>query len=197
MAETRSFDKGYYDRFYRNPKTRVHGRKEIQRLGDFVCAYLHHLRMGPRRVLDLGCGLGYWREIIAEHFGRARYLGIEVSEYLCETEGWTQGSVVDFCAAEPFDLVICQGVLQYLPHAGAARALQNLAMLCRGSLFLEVLTAEDWRHNCDRQRTDAKVHLRRAAWYRKHLKENFSAAGGGLYLRHGCGAVLYELEKPV
>ena len=69
MAETRSFDKSYYDRFYRNRKTRVYGPKDIGRLGDFVCAYLRHLQVAPRRVLDLGCGLGYWREVVSKHFG--------------------------------------------------------------------------------------------------------------------------------
>lgn len=195
MAETHDFDKSYYDRFYRNPKTRVHDRKDTHRLGGFICAYLRHLRIAPRRVLDLGCGLGFWREVLAEHYPRASYLGVEYSDYLCQSEGWTHGSVVDFSSARPFDLVICQGVLQYLPHRAAAKALANLATLCRGALYLEALTAEDWRQNCDRQRSDAKVHLRRADWYRQHLEQSFIAAGGGLYLRHGCDAVLYELEK--
>lgn len=196
MTQTRNFDKLYYDRFYRNPKTQVYGPEDIQCLGGFVCAYLRHLQLAPSRVLDLGCGLGYWRAVLAQQFPAASYLGVEFSEYLCESEGWTLGSVVDFTSDLPFDLVICQGVLQYLTHAAAAKAMANLATLCSGTLYLEALTVEDWHENCDRQRTDAKVHLRRADWYRKKLDEAFIPLGGGLHLRHGCDVVMYELEKP-
>ena len=37
------FDKAYYDRYYRNPATRVCSPREVQRQGDFIAAYLRHL----------------------------------------------------------------------------------------------------------------------------------------------------------
>jgi O-methyltransferase involved in polyketide biosynthesis len=93
-----------------------------------------------------------------------------------------------------FDLVVCQGVLQYLDDRAAARALRNLGQWTRGALYLEALTRRDWRHVCDRQRTDGNVHLRSGAWYRRRLARTFTAAGGGVFLQNAAGASLFELE---
>ncbi|HWP65185.1 MAG TPA: class I SAM-dependent methyltransferase [Candidatus Limnocylindria bacterium] len=194
MPSRFAFDRAYYERHYRNPRTRIGGPREIDRLGDLVAAYLRYLRQPVRTVLDFGCGLGHWRGAVERLFPRARYTGIEVSAYLCERYGWQRGSVVDWVAERPADLVICQGVLQYLTAAEAERAIANLARNCRGALLLEVLTREDWEHNCDRERTDGAVFLRPTAWYRRRLRPLFTAAGGGLFLRPDSRAVLWELE---
>jgi hypothetical protein len=57
-----------------------------------------------------------------------------------------------------------------------------------------VLTAEDWRDNCDRRATDGNVHLRPARWYRRRLERHFRVCGGGVFLHRDSGAVLYALE---
>lgn len=194
MARRFHFDRAYYHRYYRDPDTRVLGPEEMRRLADFVCTYLRHLGQPVRRVLDLGCGLGWWRRILRRHFPAARYTGVETSDYLCRRYGWRRGSVTDFRARAPYDLVICQGVLQYLPPAEAEAAIANLAGLCRGALYLEVLTREDWLHRCDRSRTDGAVHLRRAAWYRRRLQRHFANAGGGVFLSPRSAALAWELD---
>jgi trans-aconitate methyltransferase len=188
------FDQRYYDRYYRNRRTRVQSAREVAVLGRFVCGYLAHLGQPVRRVLDAGCGLGHWQSVIREHYPKARYTGIEVSAYLCQELGWKRASVVDYRPRGRFDLVICQGVLQYLDDAAAALAIDNLSRLCRGALYLEALTAEDWRDNCDKRATDGRVHLRPARFYRRRLARNFRACGGGLYLHRESSAVLYALE---
>jgi tRNA G46 methylase TrmB len=106
------FDKNYYDRYYRNARTRVGSERDVAVLGAFVCAYLAHLGQPVRRVLDAGCGLGRWRKVIAAHHPHARYTGIEVSEYLCRELGWTRASIADYRPRGRFDLIVCQGVLQ-------------------------------------------------------------------------------------
>lgn len=189
------FDESYYDRFYRNPATRVTERATIRRLARFVCAYLDHLEVDVETVLDLGCGLGLWRAEIRRHYPDAEYVGVEISEHACEEHGWEQGSVVDYEADEPADLVICQGVLQYLPAREARRAIGNLARLTRGALYLEALTREDWEHNVSRATTDGDVYLRKAQWYRSALRKHFIACGGGLFVPRDDPPVLYELEK--
>ncbi|MFI5309384.1 MAG: methyltransferase domain-containing protein, partial [Polyangiales bacterium] len=128
-----SFDRRYYDRFYRNPRTRVSTAKQTAALGRFVCSYLDYLELPVRRVLDAGCGLGRWRDVITAHYPRARYQGIEVSEYLCQEYGWTRASIASYRPRGRFDLVICQGVLQYLGDAQARAAIANLARVCRGA----------------------------------------------------------------
>src|SRR5262245_47246847 len=127
MAEDRDrFDRNYYDRFYRNPRTRVTSEREVERLGRFVCSYLAPLDVPVQRVLDAGCGLGYWRAVVAKHYPRASYQGIEVSSYLCQEFGWVQASIADYRPRGRFDLVICQGVLQYLTASQAEAAIDNL-----------------------------------------------------------------------
>lgn len=189
------FDAAYYRRFYRDKATRVSGEREAAKLGAFVCSYLAYLGLPVRTVLDAGCGLGRWRRVIAEHYPDARYTGIEVSEYLCRRLGWTHASIAQYRPRGRFDLVICQGVLQYLDDREASAALANLARLCRGVLYLEALTAEDWRDACDRSATDGQVHRRPAAFYRKRLERKFITVGGGLFVHKDADAVLYALER--
>lgn len=191
----RAFDKAYYDRFYRDAGTRVATRADFVLLGRFVCSYLKYVGQPVERVLDLGCGLGHWREVVRRHFPRAAYTGVEVSAYLCREYGWERGSVVDYEADEPFDLVICQGVLQYLDAAEARAAIRNLGRLSRGACYLEILTREDWNEACDRERTDGEVYLREAAWYRAELAKVMTSIGGGVFLTPRSPAVVYALER--
>ena len=190
------FDAGFYQRYYRDPGTRVASREDALRLGRFVCAYTAYLGFSVRRVLDAGCGLGHMRGAVREFFPRARYVGLEASEYLCKLHGWVRGSVADYAPRAPFDLVICHDVLQYLPDEDARAALGNLARLCRGALYFSVLTAGDWRRNADRARTDPGVRLRPAGWYRNRLARHFHPVGGGLVARRGYSPLLWELERP-
>ena len=194
MAE-RDFDASYYQRFYGDPETRVADAEDIARLGRFVGAYIHYLELPVKRVLDMGCGMGLWQPVIKELFPSATYTGVEISAHLCKTHGYTRGSVVDYAGRGQYDLVICQGVLQYLSNGDANKALANLARLCRGVLYLEALTQEDWDHNCDQERTDGDVFLRPAAFYRQRLSRPFVALGGGLFLARQAPVTLYELEK--
>jgi SAM-dependent methyltransferase len=189
-----AFDRAYYRRYYENPRTRVSDESDDVALGRFLGAYLRMMKQPVRQVLDLGCGLGRLRKVFAREFPSARYTGVERSEYMCERYGWKQGSVVDFRSRGRFDLVVCKGVMQYLPRADAERALDNLAGLTRGCLYLEALTQEDWAEACDQQRTDGDVYLRPVRFYRERLRKNFISCGGGVFLHKDAGAVLYALE---
>ncbi len=195
MRVRQEFDAGYYRRFYADSDTRSVTPSEVRRQVAFVTAYLKHMDLPVRRILDMGCGLGLMRRPLSEGFARASYTGVEWSEHLCERLGWQRGSVVDYAARWPFDLVVCHDVIQYLDDAHAGRAIDNLARLCRGALYLGVLTREDWEHNCDRARTDDRVHLRGAAWYRRRLARHFVNAGGGVFLKHDAPVVLWSLER--
>lgn len=195
MKYTRSFDEDYYDRFYGVRRPRQEDKDEMALLGDFICAYLRYLGQSVRTVLDIGCGLGFWRDIISRHFPKARYHGVEFSRYLCRTYGWKYGSVVDVRTRAPFDFVICKDVLQYLPSAEATAAIDNLARLSRATLYFGVLTKEDWEENCDQAQSNGEVYQRNADWYRRTLGKHFINLGGGLFLRHDAPVVVWELEK--
>lgn len=195
MGARKRFDKNYYTRFYGGARERRAYQRDEERLGDFLCAYLKYLEQPVRRVADIGCGLGQWRGIVAKHFPKARYAGVEVSEYLCEQHGWKRASVVDFEAREPFDLVICKDTLQYLSNKDFDTAVENLARLCRGALYASILTKEDWETRCDRRRTDRAVYLRTGEWYRKRLARHFANLGGGVFLSEHSPAIAWELEQ--
>ena len=194
-ASEQWFDQAYYQRYYFDKKTSVVDPSHIERLGTFVCSYLKYLRLPLTRVLDIGCGIGLWRKTMSQHFPDASYHGVEYSEYLCARYGWERGSVVDYACAEPFDLVICQGVLPYLSKADLQQALRNLGLLSRGALYLEAVTREDYERDIiDEALTDPRLFRHRAQLYRRGLSEGFRALGGGLWLSHNAEAPLFELE---
>lgn len=189
------FDEAYYQRYYFDKKTRVVDPEHIARLGAFVCSYLQYLRVPVRRVLDVGCGIGLWREVVARHFPDASYHGVEFSAYLCGRFGWERGSVVDYTAREPFDLVICQGVLAYLSPPDLKLALHNLGKLSHGALYVEAVAREDYERDViDDALADPRLYRHRAALYRRGLSEGFTELGGGVWLSRQAEVPLYELE---
>ncbi|MDR2300071.1 MAG: class I SAM-dependent methyltransferase [Comamonas sp.] len=195
-ASEQWFDEAYYQRFYFDKKTSVIDVEHSRRLGDFVCSYLAYLRVPVARVLDVGCGIGLWREAVARHFPGAVYHGVEFSSYLCGRYGWQQGSVVDFRSDEPFDLVICQGVLPYLSPSDLKQALANLGQLCRGGLYVEAVSREDYdRGVIDEDLTDPRLYRHRASLYRRGLEAaHFQELGGGVWLSEHCEVPMFELE---
>ena len=190
------FDEAYYQRFYFDKKTSVVDPGHVERLGAFVCSYLQYLRVPVARVLDVGCGIGLWRDVVARHFPLATFQGVEYSEYLCERFGWERGSVVDYRASAPFDLVICQGVLPYLSADDAKAAMANLGRLSHGALYVEAVTREDWEMGIlDEGLTDARMFRHRAQMYRRGLGAHFSEIGGGLWLSENAEVPLFALES--
>src|SRR5271166_4052107 len=168
------FGPAYFRRFYLDPGTRVTTPQEMGARGRLIAAILAYAGVPVRSILDAGCGIGLLRKPFAEVLPRARYVGLEASEYLCARYGWTRGSVADYVPRHPSDLVVCYDVLQYLDHRDAARAIANLSSLTRAALYVCALTREDWRSNCDRKRTDRRaVHVRTGAWYRRRLQRQF------------------------
>ena len=187
------FDADYYARHYNTPETQVASSESTARLAGFVVAYLRYLQIDVASVLDLGCGEGLWRGALRAHFPDVDYRGVEVSQHMCEKHGWERSSIADYAGASA-DLVVCQGVLQYLDDAEAEVAIERLAQFTRGALYLEALTKADWRDACDQSVTDGDVHLRTGGWYKKRLRKHFVLVGGGVFVPLE-GAVLFELER--
>jgi len=189
------FGAAFYRRFYLDPRTRVVTRGEMARRADLVAAFVRHGELPVASILDVGCGLGLMRAQLRRHFPRARYTGLEVSPYLCRKHGWIEASAANFTSPQPFDLVICYDVMQYLGARDAAAALRNLARLCAGVLHFGALTREDWDLYCDKRRTDRDVQIRPAGWYRRRLAQSFINAGSGMFVRRGAPVHLWELDQ--
>ncbi len=192
MAER--FDKSYYDRFYRNPETRAVTPAASRRQAAFLAAYLKHLEIPVRRILDIGCGTGATLRALGKQYPGAVTQGVEISAYLCRRYGWQQGSVIDYQAGTPFDLVVCHDVLAYLDKAECTRAIANLDRLSRAAVFLGILTSDD-RDLYDPDRTDAEQHLRPAGWYRNRLAPYFVNIGGGLHLKRPPDVAVWAMDR--
>jgi hypothetical protein len=195
-TEGARFDAAYFAKYYFSAATQVTTLAEMRGRARLIAALLKHTNIPVRSILDAGCGIGLLRKPFAEALPRARYSGLESSDYLCRRYGWTQGSVVDYAARKPHDLLVCYDVLQYLSDRDAARAIGNFAALSGAALYVSALTLEDWRKNCDQSRTDGSVNLRSGEWYRRRLRRRFNYLGFGVWLRKGVTAVLWDMEGP-
>ena len=191
------FGRAYFRKFYLSPATRVVSAAEMRTRARLIAAMLAQAAIPVRSILDAGCGIGLLRKPFAQVLPRARYTGLDASEYLCERYGWTLGSVVDYVPRAASDLVVCYDVLQYLDDRAAGRAIANLGRLARRALYFSALTREDWRENCDRRLTDRAVYLRPGEWYRRRLRRHFFYLGFGLWLRTGERPMLWDLESSI
>ena len=174
------FDKAYFDRYYLNPATAAATVRDAEIEADFVAAFLKHLDIEVRTIIDLGCGIGRLLKALAKRYPNAAPLGVDGSRHACETYGWKHGVLPDFAPNSSYDLVVCRDVLAYLDDADAAASIETLADAAGAALFFGALTIEDIAL-CDPERTDADVHLRPSAWYRRRLMEHFEPVGGGVW----------------
>ncbi len=189
------FDAAYFRRFYESRRSRVYDADQVAHLAAGVTGFVQWFGRDIERVLDVGAGTGLWGEWFRVHMPEVRYRSVDVSGYACEKYGHEQRDISRWRARERFDLIICQGVLPYLDDLACARAIANMAAMCRGFLYLEAITARDLRDVVDRSRTDTTVRARPATFYRKELARRFEAVGCGLLHVKGGDCVFYELER--
>lgn len=189
------FDAAYYRRFY--GEARTHTAEEIARLAQGIDGLSSWLFQRPlKSVLEIGSGPGFVRDWFARERPSTRFVSTDVSAHACTAYRHRQLDVAEARLRGTFELIICQGVLQYLDDAACSRALENIAAMSSGLLYLEVLTARDLRTVCDANGTDADVHLRTGRFYRTRLAPNFTQAGAGFWVRKDGPIALYELEGP-
>jgi SAM-dependent methyltransferase len=190
------FDRSYYERYYRDPRTAVTSRSEVRDRARLIAAATRYVGLPVGRILDAGCGLGLLRAPLARLLPRAQYVGYEASEYLCQRHGWLHGRLERLPLRAKYELVICFDVMQYLGTPAAREAIARLGRVCRGMLYFGALTRGDWLHNCDQSRTDRSVHLRSAAWYRRELSRAFTPLGCGLWLAKAAPVTIWDLDRP-
>jgi hypothetical protein len=191
-----AFDADYYRRFYGSSRTRVHSATEIARLCSAVTSFLEWWGHPINSVLDVGAGVGLWRDWFKKHKPDTHYRSTEYSKYACKEYGHEQRDITKWRATERFDLVVCQGVLPYVDDDGASKAIENLAAMTGGFLYLEAITKRDMREVIDNVKTDVEVHARTGSWYRSRLSKHYREVGCGLWCRKEAGVLFYELEAP-
>lgn len=188
------FDQAYYDRFYLSPKTRVVAPDEHAQLAKFVFAFARYNGIELKSVLDIGAGVGLWKTWIEKHAKQTHYVGTEVSRVMCEKHGYLNRDIARWRDREQHDLIICQGILQYLPDPDVAPAVANLAAMSRGLLYVEVTTRLDLRERTDKDRTDQNIFIRNGSYYRGILQKHFLQVGAGLWWTKELPPPFFELE---
>lgn len=196
MGKSETFDASYYGRYYASARTRVHGPREIARLCAAVTGLFDWWELPIRKVLDVGAGVGLWRDWFRKSRPKVKYRSVEYSAYACEKYGHERRDITTWRANETFDLVVCQGVLPYLDDAGCARAIDNLGVMTRGMLYLEAITKRDVEDVVDGAKTDVGIHARTGAWYRRRLRKHYLEVGCGLWAKKDAPILFYELERP-
>jgi hypothetical protein len=195
MTASVSFDQRYFRRFYESRHSQVYGREQIEHLARGVTGFIRWFGCEIERVLDVGAGVGLWRDWFRSNMPEVEYRSIDVSEYACREYGHERKDISRWRAKSKFDLVICQGVLPYLDDPACSKAIANMGAMCRAFLYVEAITGRDLREICDRSKTDVRVLARPARFYRQALAPHFEPLGCGIYHVRGGDSMFYELER--
>lgn len=194
MDQHRRFDEAYYHRFYENPKTRIYGAKEHAHLAQYVMSLARWNDIQVQSVLDIGAGIGLWKNWLAKNAKDVEYTGIEVSQVMCRKHGYQHRDIARWRDRKKYDLIICQGVLQYLPDPDVAPAVANIAAMASGLVYFEVLTRGDLRERADVDLTDTDVHVRNGSYYRGLFAKHLLAIGAGLHWTRDVPPPFWELD---
>jgi len=186
------FDARYYERFYGGADG-VHDPAQIAHLATAVHELCTWWGAAPDTVLDVGAGVGMWRDWYRRTHPEVHVLSVDISPYACERWGHELHDISTWVPAEPFDLVICHGVVHYLDDHAAEAAIDHLGTATSFVLYLELPTAHDLAEVVDPDRTDMAVHHRSGEWYRSRLTHHFRQVGAGLWVKHGT-VPMFELE---
>ena len=169
-VHAKTYDRAYFDRWYRSPRHRVATRQSLLRKVRMTIALTEFL-LGRelRSVVDIGCGEAPWFPIIKRVRPNARYTGVDASDYVLERFGasrnirrGTLGTVGDIGVGRDIDLIVCADVLQYVATAEIERGLRAIRRLLAGVAYIETFTVEDAMEG-DR----ADWHDRSTAVYRR------------------------------
>ncbi|HXK17952.1 MAG TPA: class I SAM-dependent methyltransferase [Polyangiaceae bacterium] len=194
MDRFRRFDEAYYHRFYESPQTRVVSAEEHHHLAQFVFSFAEHNKVELKSVLDIGAGIGLWKNWVEKHYKSVSYTGTEVSAAMCKKHGFQHRDIARWRDRKKHDLIICQGVLQYLPDPDVAPAVANIAAMSRGLVYVEVATRADLRDRADKARTDTDIYVRNGSYYRGILAKHFVGVGCGLWWAKDRPPPFWELE---
>ena len=145
------YDRAYFDRWYRNPRSRVVTPAVIARKAGMVVGVAEYfLGRTVRSVLDVGCGEGDWYRALTRMRPAIRYVGIDPSPYVVQRFGKRRnislggfGDVAEHARGKMFDVVVCSDVMQYVAPPELRRGVDQIAEHLEGVAFLEAHTTAD------------------------------------------------------
>lgn len=193
------YDQRYFDRWYRDPRFAVVHRGVIGRRVQLAVSVAEYLLERPvRSVLDVGCGEGAWRELLLAARPKARYTGVDSSEYAVRRYGRSRnlklGSLATLGRMKlrgPYDLIVCSDVLHYVGTDEARAGLKTIARLLGGVAFLELFAGED-----DTIGDSEDLKPRPAAAYRRLFREaGLTHVGMHCYVGRALAPNLISFER--
>lgn len=170
----KAYDRAYFDRWYRNERTRVVERHDVERKALLAIAAAEYMLARPvESVLDVGCGEGAWQPVLARLRPKATYLGVDPSEYAVRRYGRRRnlrlgsfGALDEAGIEGPYDLVVSVGVVNYLPPKELSAGLQTIAAVTAGVAFIEAFAAGD-----EIEGDTVEWRWRKPAWWRERFRE--------------------------
>jgi SAM-dependent methyltransferase len=148
----KSYDRAYFERWYRNPTHRVSTRESVTRKVRLAVGVAEYLLGRPiRTVIDVGCGEAPWQPVLARLRPTARYIGVDSSEYAIERFGETRnirrgsvGELAQLRLPRNVDLIVCADVLQYVTDREVEHGLVAMRRLLGGVAYIEAFATEDF-----------------------------------------------------
>ena len=168
------YDQAYFDKWYRHPAHRVKSPAELRRQVEFVVRQAEWVLGRPiRSVLDVGCGEANWLRPLRRLRPRLHYDGVDPSEYAVQRFGVSRGvqlggfDDLDALTLRPeYDVVICCGMLNYLPPTVLRRGLPQVMRRTGGIAYLELFTSAD-----DFEGDTTWPRPRSPQWYRRVIRD--------------------------
>ena len=147
----KTYDRGYFDKWYRDPRHAVGSPAELRRKVAMAVAQAeYYLGRTIRNVLDVGCGEAAWRAPLRALRPGVDYRGLDASEYVVARYGRSRriglarfGQLEQLRFDTRFDLIVCSDVLHYLGPAEIRAGLHGIGEMLDGVAFLEVFTSRD------------------------------------------------------
>ena len=198
-SDTARYDRAYFDRWYRDPKTRVKSGSAIGRKASLALSVAeYYLERPARTVLDVGCGEGNWLPALRSLRPKIRYTGVDASSYAVERFGKKRNirlgsfaTLEEIGLAAEYDLIVCSDTLFYLPLKELEQGIASLAHRAAGVAFLELYTEEDSLIG-----DFPKEGLQSAAFYRRLLKSRgFLSVGSHCYLGPDMAERAMQMER--
>ena len=147
----KTYDRAYFDRWYRSTEHRVGSRAALARKVSMVVATAEYYLGRPiKSALDVGCGEAPWRSALLKLRPGLDYRGLDSSDYVVSRYGRSRnvglarfGDLEHLRFERSVDLLVCSDVLHYVGDAELRQGLAGFAELCHGLAFIEVFTSED------------------------------------------------------
>jgi SAM-dependent methyltransferase len=195
----RTYDKAYFDKWYRHPRHRVSTTASTIRKAAMVLGVAEfYLERPVRSVLDIGCGEGQWNPVLKKLRPGLHYRGVDPSEYAVRRFGKTRnlrlGGFADLGGlnlTRAYDLVICSDTLYYVPRRDLEVGLRLIAQVLGGVAFLEAYASREALVG-----DFSDIEPRTAEFYRRLFRRHgFVSCGPHCYVGRELRGQVMEMER--